>query len=211
MRFMGRLLQVQSYLVKEKEIIYLGYSYNDEVCIPCVMEKKREFPNGFGGTGLGVFYPDVNKYFDISTLYHLIKSYKYDGLFSIEFIIHNDIPYFLEINFRNDGNGYFPGYGGVNLPVNLLHRYEGKQNQKHLYITSSFIMMREYNDFKWVIDNKYPLKDWLADIRRTDVFQYWNKNDKKPFLAFISSHLKDSIKNKISILNKKLNIPHILL
>ena len=191
-------VQIQSYIRKDKEIIYLGYSYMNEVCIPCLMEKKREFPEGFGCTGLGEFSPNVNKYFDIENLYILIKNYHYNGLFSVEFLIYNDIPYFLEINFRNDGNGYFPGYGGVNLPVKLFQRYEGHPVETDLLISSSFTMMREYNDFKWFKNNTYSIWDWINDIRKVNVFQYWNKKDIKPFFSFISSHLHDYIKNKAS-------------
>lgn len=195
-------VQIQSYIKKEKEIIYLGYSHNNEVCIPCVMEKIREYPEGFGCTGLGKLSPEINKYLDIRKLIELIRSYQYNGLFSVEFIIHNNLPFFLEINFRNDGNGYFPGYGGVNLPVNLFKNYEGKSINTDQLICNSYIMMREYNDFKWFCSNKYPLSNWVKDILKANVFQYWNRKDWKPFYFFMTSHISNFLLAKLSLVNK---------
>lgn len=190
-------VQIQTFIKKEKEVIYLGWAYNDDVCIPCLMEKIREYPPKFGGTGYGYFSPDINKYFDVEQLKKLVRSYRYIGLFSVEYIIHDDIPYFLEINFRNDGNGYFPGFGGVNLPAQLILRYSGKTVCTDSTISSSFYMMREYNDYKWRKQNGYPLYKWLKDITQASVFQYWNRNDMLPFIFFLKKHIENMLSNKI--------------
>lgn len=178
------IVQIQQYLRKSKEIIYLGWSHDGHVCIPCLMTKVREYPENFGCTGLGLFSPDVNRYFDIEKLKHLIKSYNYSGLFSVEFIICDETPYFLEINFRNDGNGYFPGFTGVetNLPYNYIKAVKyGIFDNENSVISNSFQMMRELTDFSYVRSTGYSWLRWLSDIKKTEAFQIWNRNDNAPF------------------------------
>lgn len=190
-------VQIQTFIKKEKEIIYLGWATNDDICIPCLMEKIREYPLKFGGTGFGYFITDINKYFDIAKLKDLLKSYYYTGLFSVEFIVENKTPFFLEINFRNDGNGYFPGYGGVNLPVQLFLKCYGKDITPDQLISKPFYMMREYNDYKWHQECNYSFRKWVCDIIKTSVFQYWNKKDIRPFFSFFKEHVEKSILGKI--------------
>ena len=199
-------VQIQTFIDKEKEVIYLGWACNDDVCIPCLMEKIREYPPKFGGTGFGYFSPDVNKYFDIEQLKEVIRSYRYTGLFSVEYIIYAGIPYFLEINFRNDGNGYFPGFGGVNLPVQLMLRCNGKAVCPDNRISGSFYMMREYNDYKWRKQNGYPLYNWLKDISKVSVFQYWNPSDIFPFIFFMKEHVANLLSNKIKRALRQLHL-----
>ena len=189
-------VQIQSFIKKDKEVIYLGWAYNEDVCIPCLMEKIREYPPKFGGTGFGYFSPDINKYFDIEQLKGMIRSYHYTGLFSVEYIIHNGNPYFLEINFRNDGNGYFPGFGGVNLPVQLMLRCSGKPLNADRKISEPFYMMREYNDFKWWKQSDYSFYKWLKDIKKVSVFQYWNRHDMIPFIFFLKEHVTNMLSNR---------------
>lgn len=180
------VIQIQSFIEKENEIIYLGWSHGGEVQIPCVMTKIREYPEKFGCTGLGIFSPDINRYFQIEKLKNLIRSYNYSGLFSVEFLISRGEPYFLEINFRNDGNGYFPGYGGVNIPATFISRIMGNKTSRDLIIQKPFQMMREFTDLEYVCHHKgYYFLTWLKDIRETDVFQIWNKEDPKPFWRII--------------------------
>ena len=190
-------VQIQTFINKEKEVIYLGWAHNDDVCIPCLMEKIREFPSKFGGTGFGYFSPETCKYFDIEQLKNLVRSYRYTGLFSVEYVIHKGIPYFLEINFRNDGNGYFPGYGGVNMPVQLIKKCSGETISAYQKITAPFYMMREYNDYKWCKENNYSFYKWLKDMNKVSVFQYWNRKDIFPFVCFIKDHVARMVSNKI--------------
>ena len=185
-------VQIQQYLKKIKEIIYLGWSHDGHIGIPCVMTKIREYPVNFGCTGLGVFSPDVNKYFDINKLKTLIKSYNYSGLFSVEFIICEESPYFLEINFRNDGNGYFPGYTGIetNLPYNYIKAVKnGIYDNENTVISRPYQMMREITDFNYVRSTAYPWHKWISDVKHTDVFQYWNRHDPAPFGQLVLNHI----------------------
>ena len=175
-------IQVQSFIPKEREIIFLGWSIGDDVQIPCLMEKIREYPQKFGCTGLGKFSPETSKYFPIENLKNLIRSYNYTGLFSVEFILSKNDVYFLEINFRNDGNGYFPGFGGVNLPATFISRLkDGIGDKIDLRIDRSYQMMREFTDFDYMRHSDYSFIQWINDIFKTQVFQYWNRKDPKPF------------------------------
>lgn len=183
-------IQIQRFIKKDIEIIFLGWSIDGQVAIPCVMEKLREYPEKFGCTGLGYFHADVSRWFPIEQLSEMMSSYRYTGLFSVEFLVSDGLVFFLEINFRNDGNGYFPAIGGVNL----VERYiEGLVNAKkpdmNERIDHSFYMMREHVDIKYVISTKYPLIKWLGEIRRAEVFQIWNRKDINPFVRLIKNKL----------------------
>lgn len=187
-------IQIQEFVEKEKEIIFLGWSVGEKVIIPCMMEKIREFPDKFGCTGFGYFTADINKYISSSSLVNFVKSYNYTGLFSIEFIISKGKAFFLEINFRNDGNGYFPGYGGVNLPATFIQELTHRNVNQNILISKSYYMMREFTDFDYMRKKPYSIKSWLRDIRRTNVFQIWNKKDNRPFLFMIKKKMLSYLK-----------------
>lgn len=184
-------IQIQHYVKKEKEIIYLGWSHKGKVCIPCFMEKIRDYPVGFGCTGLGRYSPEVNKYLEVSKLIELVQYYEYSGLFSIEFIIANEEVYFLEINFRNDGNGYFPGFGGCNLAVGYIRAVLRDDFSMCLkVIDRTYQMMREFTDLRYCANTHYPVFKWIKDIISTDVFQYWNLKDLSPFFFILKRKIK---------------------
>ena len=59
----------------------------------------------------------MEEYIQVDKVCEYINVLGYSGLFSVEFLLSNSgEAYFLEVNLRNDGNGYLPTYGGVNLP-----------------------------------------------------------------------------------------------
>ena len=109
----------QPYIDKKEEVQFIGCSLRGgkEIIIPGMSRIIRSQPNtntGFLEYGpIEAFY---NNTVERSKQY--IKDCSYSGLFSIEFIrSKNDEVYFLEINFRNDGNAYCVTAAGVNLPV----------------------------------------------------------------------------------------------
>ncbi len=126
-------------------MVFIGYAQGpSNICIPCVLEKGLEYPENFGWYLFGKIGPDIEKYIEPDKLKKLIGSFDYSGLFSIDFLIVDGKPYMCEINFRNDGNGYFPTVGGVNLPY-LWYRSvigDGSDNSS-LRIKREYTIMRE--------------------------------------------------------------------
>ena len=100
---------VQEYIEKDYEVSILGLSLQSQILLPGIIKKIREYPYKKGSSSFACLTKipiDLN----LESLYRAIKEVGYTGLFSVEFVKRGDKYYFLEINFRNDGNGYVTIY-----------------------------------------------------------------------------------------------------
>lgn len=178
---------IQQYIEKKEEIQFIGLSlnYGNDVIIPGMSSIIRSVSNT--NTGFLKYHTITEKYKETyNKAVRLVKSCKYTGLFSVEFIRdNNNVDYFLEINFRNDGNGYCVTAGGVNLPMMYVKACSGIDYKNEIIPIKSIIVMPEFQDFKLVLKRKLNLFTWIKDAIRTDAFLVYNKEDKKPFKYFI--------------------------
>ncbi len=177
----------QPYIDKKEEVQFIGCSLRggEEVIIPGMSKIIRSQPNtntGFLEYGpIDAFYNDT-----VERSKQYIKDCGYSGLFSIEFIrSKKDEVYFLEINFRNDGNAWCVTAAGVNLPAIWVKANSGVDYKAEIHEVKSITVMPEFQDFKLVLQRKVKLGQWLKDVHRTDAFLDWDKKDKKPFFRFI--------------------------
>lgn len=176
-------IQIQEYIEKEYELNALGCSLNhgDCVILPGIIRKIREYPIGMGSSSFSVELPFELYDFELNKICNLIKLVGYTGLFSIEFVHKDGINYFLEVNFRNDGNGYIPTAAGVNLPYILCrHLIDGYIPDEIPVITKPFYFMSDLNDIKHVISGRLSIWTWLKDLCRTDCFLLLNRKDLAP-------------------------------
>ena len=183
---------VQEFIEKKEEVQFIGCSLNGgkKIIIPGMIKILRSQSNtntGFLETRLiDSFYIDI-----VERSRDYIRDCGYSGLFSIEFIRgKDDKVYFLETNFRNDGNAYCITASGVNLPVIWVKSNLYEDYQSDLCIPKEIIVMPEFQDFKLVLQRKVSLRKWLKDFKRTDVFFEYTKDDKRPFFQFIINKLK---------------------
>lgn len=182
---------VQPFIEKKEEVQFIGCSLRggEEVIIPGMTHIIRSQPN----TNTGFLeYGPIDPFYDetVKRSKQYIKDCGYSGLFSIEFIrSKDDIIYFLEINFRNDGNAWCVTAAGVNLPVIWVKANSGIDYHDEIHNIKSITMMPEFQDLKMVFQRKVKLGQWLRDVRRTDAFLDWNKKDIKPFFRFILNKL----------------------
>lgn len=184
-------LFAQAFINKKEEIQFIGCSLNSgkEVIIPGMSKIIRSQPNtntGFLEYGpLDPFYNDV---VERAKLY--IQDCEYSGLFSFEIIRgFDDKVWFLEINFRNDGNAWCVTKGGVNLPVIWVKFCLGEDYCSEIKKTKHLFMMPEFQDFKLVLQRKVGIFQWLKDLRKTNYFMEYDKRDSKPFWYYIKSKL----------------------
>lgn len=182
----------QPYIDKKEEVQFIGCSINGgkKVIIPGMARVLRSQPNtntGFLAYGpIDAFYVDI-----VQRSKAYIKECGYSGLFSIEFIRgKDDRVYFLETNFRNDGNAYSVTASGVNLPVIWVKACKHEDYQAELHTPRSIMVMPEFQDFKLVLQRKLSFRQWLKDWCRTDAFIEYTKDDKRPFFQFIINKLK---------------------
>lgn len=191
---------IQEYIEKEYELNALGCSINhgDTCIIPGIIHKIREYPEGKGSSSFSVL-KDFNDYpgLDVNSICKLIKLLGYEGLFSVEFVYKNQQYYFLEVNLRNDGNGYIPTSAGVNLPYMWYCYCVGeifdipKASLPHYF-------MADVRDIFHVIKAKSLLfKTWLKDLRRTNCYLLYNKKDPNPFWKYIINTVLVSLGNRL--------------
>jgi len=193
-------VQVQQLIEKEFEYQLIGLSLNGgkEVIIPGVSHVIR--PQSNTNTGFLHYEPLSEDYSNSHSLSKkFLKETEYSGLFSMEFLRGKDEKdYFMEINFRNDGNAICVTAAGVNLPYIWYLNQSGSQWTADKEIKPVYVMP-EYADFILFRLGKLSLWRWLKDICKTNRFMEFDKKDQKPFYAFWYNQIKSSIRYKLHI------------
>lgn len=109
---------VQQYIKKKYEFQIIGVSidYGSEIITPAITYLMRASSDN---TNTGTVYvDDIDKSgIDLQPIKKFIKATSYQGLFSVEFLHSTDgTNFFMEMNFRNDGNTISNFASGINLP-----------------------------------------------------------------------------------------------
>lgn len=202
---------IQEYIDKEYELNVVACSLNhgSELVIPGVIHKIREYPAKKGSSSFSVLkecsqYPHL----PIDGIKKMLALTGYEGLFSIEFVCKDNQCYFLEVNFRNDGNGYIPTSAGCNLPY-IWYRYASNLEIDKFKVHTPHYFMADVRDILHVIkDKQLKFSDWQKDLKRTNCFLLYNKNDKKPFMVYMKNYLGEAfngVYHKIVKLIKRKN------
>ena len=182
----------QEYIQKKEEVQFIGLSINggDEVIIPGMTKIIRSQPNtNTGFLEYGTIVPFYKDFVDKTKMF--IKNCEYSGLFSIEFIRdYSDNVYFLEVNFRNDGNAWCVTKAGINLPIIWLKASIGEDYRDEIIEPKHILMMPEFQDFKMVLQRKLSLHKWIKDWLLTDYFMEYDSQDKKPFFQYIIDKIR---------------------
>ena len=125
--------------------------------------------------------PEIGK-----ALADMMKEVKFEGIYSIEFLIdQEDNYYFSEINFRNSTWSYAATMAGMNLPVlwaeAMLKRKVNGDIKKE--VPRNFMAMVEPIDYgKRVKTGKIEVGEWLSDFKEAGCTFYYSKDDIEPFL-----------------------------
>lgn len=178
---------VQSYIKKREEVQFIGCSLNggEDVIIPGMSKIIRSQPNT--NTGFLEYMP-LDPFYEstVENAKAYIKDCQYSGLFSIEFLRgQDDRVWFLEINFRNDGNAVCVTASGINLPLIWVKANSYEDYKKEIKKPKKIVVMPEFQDFKLVLQHKVGIWQWLKDLKRTDVFMEYASDDKWPFFQYI--------------------------
>lgn len=183
---------VQPYISKKEEVQFIGCSLRggEVVIIPGMSKILRSQPN----TNTGFLeYGSIDPFYDevVNKAKKLMHDFGYSGLFSFEVMRgYNDSIYFLEVNFRNDGNAWCVTKAGVNLPVIWVKACRGEDYTDELNVPKHILMMPEFQDFKLVLQRKISLAEWIKDWRRTDYFMEYDRHDKWPFFQYIIDKIR---------------------
>ena len=190
-------LQIQEYLIKDYEMSIVGVvtPQTRTVIVPGIIRKIREYPFNLGSSSYSVLKPNIDDYLDLDVVKRFFTIVKYTGLFSIEFISINKQLYFLEINLRNDGNGYVPSKGNCNLPYLYIQDYLGKDISKLNHkINKPIYFMIERGDILYMLKKHLNLFLWIRDLLRVKCFILYNRKDIYPFYFYLKSLVMNKLK-----------------
>lgn len=180
---------VQQYIEFEMEVSILGVVLADgEVVLSGCIDKLRTCM--IGTTSFGVMVDNSFLGENVPKLIAMMKSTGYRGLFSAEFIIKEGVYYFLEVNFRSDGNIYVPTATGQNLPLLYWQSFNkglGKVLSYNAYYPCYFML--DIEDFFALRKNNVSIRQWRKDLKRANVCLVYNKQDVQPFKKKVRSNI----------------------
>ena len=176
-----RTIQIEQFIEKEFEYQFIGLSLDDGkyVLIPGHSQINR--PKGIQNT---FFFPYVVNDDSFSNTLKKAKDFilrtGYEGIFSMEFIRGKDgKDYFLEINYRNDGNAICVTDAGFNLPYiwylfatgGNFRKEINSCNFKPVYYCPEIVYTMEY------AYGEVTLIQYLKDLFRASSFTNYYKGD----------------------------------
>lgn len=187
-------VQVQQFIDKQFEFQFLGYSLGggQEIIIPGRTHIDR--PKGFDNTFYLKYIQIEDSFKDtLEKSKEFIRRTHYSGPFSIEFIRDKKgVDYFLEMNFRNDGNAICMTASGTNTPY-IWYLYNTGGDYKTELAKSTFSavsLMPEEPYFFNMLRHEVSFGEWFKNMRNTTQFATYFKNDKKPFRTYVKMELK---------------------
>lgn len=178
---------IQEYIVgkDEKMIEMIGCTTinNNELIMPAIIEKVREYPLTAGSTSYAKAVRN-SKYIDSDKIYILMKKIQFNGIFDMEFKYANKKTYFIEINFRNGAPGYALSKAGVNIPyLWYLDAVGSDITELKKKINKNFNFMMETRDIRHVLNGDIKLITWIKDLIKTKAFLFINSKDMKPLIS----------------------------
>lgn len=180
---------LQQYIERDYEISILGCGLTSEKClVPAVENKLTLYPKHVGLECLANVQPLMDDSIK-SNIERLITSIGYVGLFSVE-MMHSKTDgkfYFTEINLRNDGAESFITKYGANLPLNHIEDLLGLPltEQKEFY--PGFYIW-EMHHFLSLIHRNISIYTWLKEIKQSNGFLLYFKDDTRPFYKQFSNY-----------------------
>ena len=173
---------LQQYIDRDYEISILGCGLKSGQCvIPVVENKLTLYPKDVGLECLANMQPLEDSPIKTS-IEALIEKTGFVGLFSVEMMHCKDDNkfYFTEINLRNDGAEALVTKYGANLPLNHV------ENLLDLPLTEQKVFRPGYyiwdmHHFLSLIHGDISVTTWLKELRMSNGFMLYFKDDKKPF------------------------------
>ena len=200
---------IQHFIDKQFEYQLIGCSLNngEEIIIPGYSKLIR--PGNGSNTGFLCYdnYPDdfLNI---IERSKHFIKETGYNGLFSVEFLRGKDgIDYFMEINFRNDGNGISVTNAGVNLPYIWYLYNTGAEFRNEIKSITKQYVMPEFTELSMWYSGQISWRNFRADMKLATSYMDYDSEDPAPTCGWcnyrkmlINMMIKKPVKSFISLL-----------
>lgn len=181
--------QIQQFIDKDFEYQLIGCSTGKDVIIPGVSKILR--PCKGSNTSYLHYTPIEEGFCEIKKCKEFVRRTGYHGLFSLEFLRDKDgQDYFMEINFRNDGNAICVTAAGMSLPYIWYLDCTGKDYTKECNkeITPVYVMP-DMAELKLLVTRQISLREYISDFKKTNRFMEYDKRDPKPFWKLIKFHI----------------------
>ena len=182
-------VQIQQFIEKKFEYQLIGCSTKSEVIIPGVSRIIR--PCKGSNTSFLHYTPLEDGFCDIERCKEFVKRTGYHGLFSLEFLRDkNGNDFFMEINFRNDGNAICVTASGMSLPYIWYLDCIGKDYsiESTKKITPVYVMP-DIAELKLLVSRQISLRQYIGDFKKTNRFMEYDKRDPKPFWKLLQFHV----------------------
>lgn len=184
------VIQIQKFIDKEFEFQFLGCSLNggEEIIIPG--DTYIEPGNGFNNITFLQYKKGkvVESPTTLQKCKDFIKQTGYSGLFSVEYMQGKDgKDYFLEMNFRNDGNGAVVTAAGTNLPyIWYLYNTGGdyKKEIEESTIKETY-SVPEDSYLSSMLRGELSFKEWRGNMKKVSSYITYFPGDSKPFWALM--------------------------
>ena len=178
-------LLIQQFIDKDYEYQLMGCSTGDDIIIPGVSHILRPCK---GSNTSFLYYERLNtEIYPLEQCKSFVRQTGYRGLFSIEFLRDKTgKDYFMEINFRNDGNSICVTESGVNLPY-IWYLYccgENYKDECNHPITPKYVMP-DSAELRLLLTKQINIFQYLSDLFKTDHFMEFDWKDLRPFLEMI--------------------------
>lgn len=181
--------QIQDYIEKDFEYQLIGCATKTDVIIPGESTILR--PCKGSNTSFLYYSPIEDGFCELKKCTEFVRRTGYHGLFSLELLRDkkgND--YFMEINFRNDGNAICVTAAGMSLPyiwyldcIGADYSHESKKIIKPVYV------MPDMAELKLLATKQISLREYISDFKKTNRFMEFDKKDMKPFWKLIEYQL----------------------
>lgn len=177
----GRRFQVQQFIDKEFEFQLIGCSIDagETIVIPGVSKIIRA---GNGSNTGFLKYDFISQDFEdtINLSEDFIRATGYSGLFSVEFLRGSDgKDYFMEINFRNDGNAICTTNAGANLPYWWVRKCLGQETEIPQMNHVEYVMPEFIEISSWYT-GRISFSTMLADFKLATSYMDYAADDKAP-------------------------------
>ena len=173
---------VQQYIDRSFEFQFMGCSLDggEIIIIPGVSNIIR--PTKSSNIGFLHYLQLDNTYNDsLAHSISFIQTIKYSGLFSVEFIRDKDgKDWFLEMNFRNDGNTIAVMNAGVNLPFIWYLHCNGEDIEKEIKPIHDEFVMPEFYEIGLYTDGLISWKDLKEDMALATSYMCYAPDDLAP-------------------------------
>ncbi len=177
---------IQEYVKKECELLIIGCrTQSGNIFIPAHLIKTRWIGTG-DDASQGWVKRGLPKNINKNAITQFLSKINYIGPFSIEFGVQDHMPFFYEINLRNDGTINYFTKVGVNLPLMFLTDSEDINYSK----PDEALFVDEIGDFLNVIRGDLKFTDWINNLKKSSAHKYYDKHDKGPFMVFFPRMLR---------------------